>query len=278
MIKSNIKKDEILFLILGVVCIGLLIFFTTLWYTNSADVREAEAVMESLRNDIEYRDVGTITGDDGIEYIEYNPYTPYFLGHDEFFCWMQIDDTSIDYPVAQAPADDEYFYLTHNFTGSANRYGCPYVISDQREDDDIIYISAHNNANATMFGTFVNFNDEEYFNEHWSLTLDFADVRREYEIFAILDIGLNDGNFEYWDVLNFNDTLTEENFLNQVLNMSYIKRYNGIDNLTGSGQYVVMMTCEYTHNHGRRMVFARLINEIPYDPVVNDQIIQHEGR
>ena len=278
---NKFRKENIIHLaiaVAAVVLLGIGLWSGKRYYDETADLRQVESDMQALRDELQYRDVGTIPGEDGAVYIEYNPYTPYFLGHDEFFCWMQMNDTPIDYPVAQAPEDDEYFFLTHEFTGRENRYGCPYVQHDQAEDDDILYIYAHNNANSTMFGTFVNFNEEDYFNEHWQVTLDFADVRREYEIFAVMDIGLSDSRYEYWDVHNFNPDRPEEAFLNQVIGMSYIKRYEGIDNLLGSEQYLCMMTCEYTHSHGRRIVFARLINEIPYDPEVNAAIIAGEGR
>lgn len=275
------RKEDVIHLciaIAAIVLLGVAVWSGKKYYDETEDLRQVESDMQALRDDLQFRDVGTIPGEDGVEHIEYNPYTPYFLGHEQFFCWLQMTDTPIDYPVAQAPANDEYYYLSHEFTGRANRYGCPYVVAEQREDDDIIYIAAHNNANTTMFGTFVDFNEEDYFNEHWSLTLDFADVRREYEIFAVMDIGLNDSRFEFWDVLNFNEDRTEEAFLNQVLGMSFTKRYEGIDNLIGSEQYVCMLTCEYSHSHGRRIVFARLINETPYDREINAEIISHEDR
>ena len=268
-------------LIIAIACLalaGAAVFFVQKWLNESADLRQVESDMADLREELDFSRSDPVQAEDGTMYIEYNPYTPYFLGHEEFFCWMNMPDTPIDYPVAQAPADDPYYFLTHEFTGRQNRYGCPFVQHDQTEDDDIIYIYAHNNANSTMFGTFVNFNEEDYFNEHWQVTLDFADVRREYEIFAVMDIGLSDSRFEYWDVHIFNPDRTEETFLNEVIGMSYIKRYEGIDNLLGSEQYLCMMTCEYTHSHGRRIVFARLINEIPYDPEVNAEIISHEDR
>lgn len=273
------KKERAVFLILTlmVALAVIAIWCTREFIVETADVRQAEADMQELRDELTLS-TSLITGEDGLTYIDYNPYTPYFLGHDDFFCWMIMPDTPIDYPVAHAPADDEYFYLTHNFTGSPNRYGCPYSPSDQSEDDDILFIYAHNNANASMFGTFVQFNDEDYFNEHFSMSLDFADVHREYEIIAVMDIGLNDSSFSFWDVYNFNEDRTEEDFLNQVIGLSYIKRYFTIDNLLGSDQYVLMMTCEYRHSHGRRIVVARQISETPYDPVINEQIIQHEGR
>lgn len=274
-IRNNKSLISVIALVL---LLGGAIFCLTKWLSETKDVREAENYISELRESLPDRTVETLTNEDGSTYIEFNPYTPYFLGHDEFFCWMQIFDTPVDYPVARAPEDDEYFYLSHNFGGHANRYGCPFVSSYQTEDDDILYIYGHNNANNSMFGSFVNFNDADYFNEHWSLTLDFADVHREYEIFAVMDLSANNGSFEYWDVPNFNEDRTEENFLNQVISMSAIKRYNGIENLLGSGQYVIMSTCEYTHSVGRRLVIARLINEIPYDAEVNAEIIAREGR
>ena len=280
------KKENLIHLGLAIAAVAFLaigLWSGKRYYDETADLRQVESDMADMREELDFSRSEPVVAEDGTVYIEYNPYTPYFLGHDEFFCWITMPDTPINYPVAQAPEDDPYFFLTHEFTGRENRYGCLFVQSDQVGGgsplaDDIIYIFGHNNKNSTMFGDFVNFNDEDYFNDHFSFTLDFADVQREYEIFAVMDIGYGDSRFEYWDVFNFNPDRTEEDFLNQVIGMSYIKRYEGIDNLLGSEQYVVMITCEYTHAHGRRMVFARMINEIPYDPEVNADIIAREGR
>ena len=272
------RNKGLIMVVIAILLLGGVVFCLNRWLAETADLRQVESDMKDMREQLDYSRSEPIEADDGTVYIEYNPYTPYFLGHDEFFCWITMPDTPINYPVAQAPEDDPYFFLTHEFTGRDNRYGCLFVQNDQTENDDVLYIFGHNNKNSTMFGDFVNFNDEDYFNDHFSFTLDFADVQREYEIFAVMDIGYGDSRFEYWDVFNFNPDRTEEDFLNQVIGMSYIKRYEGIDNLLGSEQYVVMITCEYTHAHGRRMVFARMINEIPYDPEVNAAIIAGEGR
>ena len=271
----NRNKPIIIVCIVLAVLAGV-IFCLSKWLNETADARQAEKDMAELRLELTDRDAEPVLHDDGIYYIEYNPYTPYFLGHDEFFCWMQMPDTPIDYPVAQAPEDDPYFYLSHNFTGRTNRYGCPFVEHEQSEDDDILFIYAHNNANATMFGTFIHFNDSDYFNEHFSMTLDFADVQRTYEIIGVMDISANDTRFDFWDTYNFNSELTEDLFLNEINAFAAIRRYTDFTTLDHSDQYVLMLTCEYTHSHGRRVVIAREINETPYDPEVNAEIIARE--
>ncbi len=41
--------------------------------------------------------------------------------------WLNVDGTSIDYPVAQASEGEPSFYLTHDLWGEVSDSGCPYL-------------------------------------------------------------------------------------------------------------------------------------------------------
>ena len=43
--------------------------------------------------------------------------------------WILIEDTNIDYPVMQTPADPNY-YLKHDFERNYTDYGCPFMQAD----------------------------------------------------------------------------------------------------------------------------------------------------
>lgn len=52
-----------------------------------------------------------------------------YLENPDMVGWIQIEGTSIDYPVMQTPADPNY-YLKHDFEKRYTDYGCPFMQAD----------------------------------------------------------------------------------------------------------------------------------------------------
>lgn len=67
--------------------------------------------------------------------------------------WLIVKNTNINYPVVQA--HDNYFYLTHSYTGALNSSG--WVFMDYEDDPEFnsrnTVIYAHGRWEGTMFGT-----------------------------------------------------------------------------------------------------------------------------
>ena len=66
--------------------------------------------------------------------------------------WIQIDGTSINYPVMQSKQNPD-FYLKHNFEKADSPHGCPYVQAncDLQTPSDNILVYGHNMKDGTMF-------------------------------------------------------------------------------------------------------------------------------
>ena len=52
-----------------------------------------------------------------------------YLENADMVGWILIEDTNIDYPVMQTPADPNY-YLKHDFEKNYTDYGCPFMQAD----------------------------------------------------------------------------------------------------------------------------------------------------
>ena len=51
----------------------------------------------------------------------------------DLYAWLLVNDTNIDYPVAQHPEDD-YFYLNHDMYGEPRFAGCPFTMLANKMD------------------------------------------------------------------------------------------------------------------------------------------------
>lgn len=87
--------------------------------------------------------------------------------------WLYCEDTPINYPVLQS-ADNDY-YLRRMINKKYNVAGS--IFMDYRSKSDLsslnTIIYGHNMKNDTMFGTFTEYKNQEYYDEHpvlWYLT------------------------------------------------------------------------------------------------------------
>ncbi len=105
--------------------------------------------------------------------------------NEELYAWIVIDDTQINYPIAQRPGDDG-FYLHHDMYGDAVFAGCLYTESVNSTDwtDPMTIVYGHNMRNQTMFYDLHKFNDRTFFDSHPYFYIYTEDTIRVYEIYA----------------------------------------------------------------------------------------------
>lgn len=88
--------------------------------------------------------------------------------------WVTIPGTSIDLPIAQGPADDPDYYLSHDAYGNYNPYGCPYLDAECAEmgllsRNSVIF--AHHASDCSMFSEIASFSDPAFASEHGVILL-----------------------------------------------------------------------------------------------------------
>ena len=105
----------------------------------------------------------------------------------DIYAWINVPGTSVDYPVLMSPDDQPTdYYLMHNLDHSSGYPGCIFVDKGQAKDftDFNTVVYGHNMNNGSMFASLHKFDDETFFKEHRTFTIETADKLLTYTIFC----------------------------------------------------------------------------------------------
>ena len=172
----------------------------------------------------------------------------------DYYGWVRIADSRIDYPVMYTPYDPDY-YLTHSFKKETSKYGVPYLDSDCSQESNNLVIYGHNMKNGTMFGDLVNYTDREYCLSHPYIYLDTEDTAAIYEVLAAFPFDADADTFCYNDYTDMN----EADFAKFMENVHIRQLYpTGADAQYGD-RLLTLSTCEYSYENGRFVVVAKLV-------------------
>lgn len=123
--------------------------------------------------------------------------------------WLQIPDTPLDYPVMLGA--DNQFYLNHLPNGNKNALGSLFLDYRTNEDSVHLIVYGHNGSGGKMFGLLKQYESQDYFLEHKTLTVATSDAVYTCPIFSVrqVEAGGNAYRLEFED----NNSLTD--YINQ---------------------------------------------------------------
>lgn len=205
---------------------------------------ETTAPLEELYNDEEY--TGMLP-----------EYAPLYERNKDFFGWIKLDGTDINYPVMYTPNDPEH-YIHKDFYGSYSACGCPFIDARNPIDGNYLIIYGHHMKNKTMFGQLPNYEKKSYYESHKVIRFDTLYEHREYEVVACFYSRLyaknETGVFRYY---NYGELSTEADFKEYMRQVNNSKLYDtGVDVKYGD-DILVLSTCAYQTANGRFVVVAR---------------------
>lgn len=97
--------------------------------------------------------------------------------------WLQLPDTSLDYPVMLGT--DNQFYLDYLPDKTRNTLGSLFLDYRTSEDSVHLIVYGHNGAGGKMFGLLKEYASQDYFLEHKTLTAATADCVYTCPIFSV---------------------------------------------------------------------------------------------
>ena len=183
-----------------------------------------------------------------------------YLENSDMVGWIQIDGTSIDYPVMQTPADSNY-YLKHDFEKNYTDYGCPFaqVNCDVQAPSDNVILYGHNMKDGSMFSDLSKYRSKDFWQNHKTVWFDTAVGSCAYEIFAVIHTTVQADDADAFPFYRFVDAATPEDFADYVSACQARALYDtGIfaeygDNL------LTLSTCDNIADDGRWLVIAKRI-------------------
>mgnify|MGYP001854725884 FL=1 len=172
--------------------------------------------------------------------------------------WLEIEGTSINYPVLQG-TDNEY-YMTHNYKKQKSRNGSIFLTKDYdwTIPSSNLLIYGHNLDNGTMFQELLKYVNEEFYKKHPIIRFTTNNEDAEYEIISVFKSRVyykSEKNvFRYYYFVNAE---TEAEYDEFIQNAKKASLYN-IDATAKFGdQLITLSTCSYHVEDGRFAVVGR---------------------
>ena len=183
-----------------------------------------------------------------------------YLENSDMVGWIQIEGTSIDYPVMQTPADPNY-YLKHDFEKNYTDYGCPFaqVNCDVQAPSDNLILYGHNMKDGSKFADLAKYRSKDFWQTHKTVWFDAELGSSAYEIFAVIHTTVQEDAADAFPFYLFVDASSPEEFADYVSACKARALYDtGIFAEYGD-KLLTLSTCDNITDNGRWLVIGKRI-------------------
>ncbi len=174
----------------------------------------------------------------------------------DFYGYIRIEDTSIQYQVVQCGDND--YYLDHDFIRSYDPAGAIFVDyrcgKNLKDNLNTTLYGHHMSGGSTMFHDLDKFAKKEFFDTHPYIVIETFDGIFTYEIFAVYQ---TDRYYGYIKP-SFENERVFLDFCEEMRSNSLYQR-EGLLPFTGEDRILTLSTCTNVSGDGRLCVQARLI-------------------
>ncbi len=179
----------------------------------------------------------------------------------DFWGWLTVEGTIIDYPVMHTPDDPEH-YLRRAFDGTHSSSGVPFLDGACFDGCGNYIIYGHHMSNGTMFAPVLDYADPEYWKAHPTLRLDTPEALGTYEVVAAFYSKVfrqnETGVFRYYQYTDLTDPAVFDDYVTQVRQAALYD--TGVTPAYGD-QLLTLITCSYHVKDGRFVLVARQVTE-----------------
>ena len=168
--------------------------------------------------------------------------------------WIQIDGTTINYPVMHTP-DSPNYYLKRNFHKEHSDLGTPFMQGNcQMGISENLLIYGHHMLAGGMFSDLDLYKEESFWKNHKIIRFDTLTELSDYEIFAVFVVDVADTSWFRFHEFTEGDA---DDYKEYVRHCKQVALYEtGIEPMYGE-QLITLVTCEYTQENGRIVVVAK---------------------
>lgn len=154
--------------------------------------------------------------------------------------YINIDDTTISYPVVQA--DDNIFYLNRSPSKEHNPNGSVFMSylnnSDFSDDNTVLY--GHNVRSGKLFQNLHKFKDQEFYDEVNTIQLQTSVGSKTYKIISVYK---TNPNYQY-KTPNYSELKEKNVFINEILDKSLVNTDYPDYLFSNDSKLLTLSTCE----------------------------------
>ncbi len=174
----------------------------------------------------------------------------------DFFGWIRIEGTKVNYPVMFSPDEPER-YLHRDFYGKEAKYGVPFVdgATDVERSRNLL-IHGHNAKSGILFGDLDKFLSKSFFEKHRYIHFDTLYEERVYEIVAVVKTRIpkeEEDAFRYYEYV---DIFSDESSLRYTSAMNSLSIYEWVQISSVREEMITLSTCSYHEENGRILLVA----------------------
>ena len=182
-------------------------------------------------------------------------YASLYEENDEFFGWIKIDNTNVDYPVMHTPNDPEK-YLHKNFDGKYSFSGVPFIDANCNVESDNLLIYGHNMKNGSMFRDILKYKDQEFWEKNPVIYFDTIEEKQEYEVLAAFYDRIYYQDETCFKFYKFIDAKNQAEFDEAIIQFKNKSIYDTEVEAQYGEQLITLITCSSYTDNGRFVVVA----------------------
>lgn len=167
----------------------------------------------------------------------------------DYFGWIRVAGTNIDYPFVRS--HDNKDYLTLDFNGNYSDAGSLFMdyrnLGNFNDKHTIIY--GHYMKNKTLFHNLTLYHEKDYYDKNQIIEIAGIYETKTYKIFSVYEISADDYAF----TLNFDEESDYQTYLETLSNLS---RHGTDFEIDSSKRLLSLVTCSYGVGNGRTIIHA----------------------
>jgi len=167
----------------------------------------------------------------------------------DYFGWIKIAGTNIDYPFVRS--HDNKDYLTLDFNRNYSDAGSLFMdyrnLGNFNDQHTIIY--GHYMKNKTLFHNLTLYHKKDFYEENQVIEIAGLYETKTYKIFSVYEISADDYAF----TLDFDEESDYETYPETLQNLS---RHTTDFEVDGAKRLLSLVTCSYGVNNGRTIIHA----------------------
>lgn len=188
-----------------------------------------------------------------------SPYSALKERNPDFWGWISVEDTELNYPVMYTPEDEEY-YLRRDFDGNDSQGGVPFLAANCYEGCGNYLIYGHNMNDGSMFASLLSYADQEFWEQHPRINLDTLSESGSYEVLAAFYSKVHGESepdaFRYYQYTDLHDPAVFNEYVDHVMAEAIYD--TGVRAQCGD-ELLTLSTCSYHTDNGRFVVVARKV-------------------
>ena len=206
----------------------------------------------------EIRDIINVKPEDNDKVVVYSPRR--YIDWDSLkaidpnvVAWIELPDSSIDYPVVHG--SDNKWYLKHLINGKRNGAGTIFIDfnnSDDFSDKNTALYGHHMFDEPLMFAEIENYKSQSWYDTHKVIQIHTPDS--EYDMYPVAGYRTT-GTGGY---LKFAFTSDEE-YLNYIKSFTDRSTFKSEETITANDRMILLSTCSYDVYDGRYVLIGKLV-------------------